>query len=63
MAATHGDGKGAVILEEQRWRKAVYQNQAGTVQRRGSWCTSELLSDNYIIMYKLTKGTVGKTNW
>ena len=30
MVATNGGGKGAVILEEQRCRKAVYQNQAGT---------------------------------
>jgi len=36
MAATNGDGKGAVIVEE-RWRKAVYQNKVA--KRRGGLFT------------------------
>jgi len=38
MAATNGDGKGAMIVEEQRQKKAVYQNQAGMAQTAVAAC-------------------------
>jgi len=39
MVDTNGDGKGAVIVEEQRQRKAVYQNQAGMARSAVAACS------------------------